>query len=328
MNKTPKISVIVPVYNVENYLCRCVDSIINQTFTDFEVLLIDDGSPDRSGEICDEYAQKDSRVKAFHKKNGGVSSARNLGISKANGKYIVFVDPDDLILPNTLGVLVLRSEESCADIVYGRAYKFSTSDYSDLKEIFPYPLSDLQNIHNGIDLYTQNVGIRGAVWGNVFKADFLRKNKLFFIESIANGEDSFFMANCYICNPVVLFLDIDYYLFYQREGSATHSWNENRLIACVNNLSYFINEINDTKEDIYKYMLNLQIYTTVSSIFCNLNYCFSNKLRIKLCRKIKMILNGHKVILGPINRDCFKIYVLNISINMFSILSRAVYYFR
>ena len=76
----PKISVIVPVYNVENYLPRCVDSILVQTFTDYELLLIDDGSPDNSGKICDEYAKKDNRIKAFHKKNGGVSSARNLGL--------------------------------------------------------------------------------------------------------------------------------------------------------------------------------------------------------------------------------------------------------
>ncbi len=81
----PKISVIVPVYKAEKYLHRCVDSILAQTFTDFEVLLIDDGSPDRSGDICDEYAKKDSRVRVFHKENGGVSSARQYGIDNAQG---------------------------------------------------------------------------------------------------------------------------------------------------------------------------------------------------------------------------------------------------
>ena len=81
----PKISVIVPVYNVEKYLCRCIDSILAQTFTDFELLLIDDGSKDSSGEICEEYAGKDARIRVFHKQNGGVSTARNLGIDKAQG---------------------------------------------------------------------------------------------------------------------------------------------------------------------------------------------------------------------------------------------------
>lgn len=98
MNETsPKISVIVPVYKAEFYLCRCVDSLLAQTFQNFEVLLVDDGSPDRSGEICDEYARKDSRVRVFHKKNGGVSSARNIGLDYARGEWICFVDSDDFL---------------------------------------------------------------------------------------------------------------------------------------------------------------------------------------------------------------------------------------
>lgn len=93
------ISIIVPVYNVRKYLHRCVDSILAQTYKNIEVLLIDDGSPDNSGEICDEYAEKDPRVRVFHKPNGGVSSARNLGLKEAKGQYIGFVDSDDYILP-------------------------------------------------------------------------------------------------------------------------------------------------------------------------------------------------------------------------------------
>lgn len=89
------ISVIVPVYNVENYLCKCVDSIINQTYNNLEIILVDDGSTDGSASICDEYVLKDSRVKVIHKENGGVSSARNIGIAEASGEYICFVDSDD-----------------------------------------------------------------------------------------------------------------------------------------------------------------------------------------------------------------------------------------
>ena len=89
------ISIIVPVYNVEKYLQRCIESILTQTETDFELLLIDDGSKDKSGLICDEYAQKDKRVNVIHKENGGVSSARNLGIEKANGEWMCFIDADD-----------------------------------------------------------------------------------------------------------------------------------------------------------------------------------------------------------------------------------------
>jgi glycosyltransferase involved in cell wall biosynthesis len=93
----PAISVIVPIYNVEKYLCKCLDSILAQTFTDYELLLIDDGSLDRSGQICDEYAIKDYRISVFHKENGGVSSARNLGLDNAKGKWIAFIDSDDWV---------------------------------------------------------------------------------------------------------------------------------------------------------------------------------------------------------------------------------------
>ena len=87
----PQISVIVPVYNVEKYLSRCIESILSQTFTDFELLLIDDGSTDRSGEICDEYAKKDARIRVFHKENSGVSAARNLGLDNAKGELVLLI---------------------------------------------------------------------------------------------------------------------------------------------------------------------------------------------------------------------------------------------
>lgn len=96
----PKVSVIVPVYKAENYLRRCVDSILAQTFTDWECILVDDGSPDGSGEICDEYAQKDARIRVIHKENGGVSSARNMALGKISAKWLTFVDSDDCLYPN------------------------------------------------------------------------------------------------------------------------------------------------------------------------------------------------------------------------------------
>lgn len=113
----PKISVICPVYKAEKYLHRCVDSILAQTFTDFELLLIDDGSPDRSGEICDEYAAKDSRVRVFHKENGGVSSARQCGIDNMTGEYSIHSDPDDWVEPTMLEELYKKAKEDNADMV-------------------------------------------------------------------------------------------------------------------------------------------------------------------------------------------------------------------
>ena len=106
-----KISVIVPVYNVENYLRRCVDSIINQTYKNLEIILVDDGSPDNCPVICDEYAQKDSRIKVIHKENGGLSSARNCGMDMATGEYIGFVDGDDWIESDMYKFLIENAEK-------------------------------------------------------------------------------------------------------------------------------------------------------------------------------------------------------------------------
>ena len=105
--KTPKVSVIVPVYKVEKYLPECIDSILAQTFTDFELILVDDGSPDNSGKICDDYAARDSRIRVFHKENGGVTSARRLGVENARGEWVMFVDGDDVLLALALEVLIL-----------------------------------------------------------------------------------------------------------------------------------------------------------------------------------------------------------------------------
>lgn len=112
----PQISVIVPVYNVEKYLHRCVDSILAQTFTDFELILVDDGSPDNCGAICDEYARKDARVRVIHQKNQGQAAARNRAVAEANGDWIHFVDSDDMIHPQMLEVLYSAAVENDANI--------------------------------------------------------------------------------------------------------------------------------------------------------------------------------------------------------------------
>lgn len=105
------ISIIIPVYNAEKTLSRCVNSILNQTFQDWELLLIDDGSTDRSGELCDEYASKDQRIKVFHKTNGGVSSARNIGLDYAKGEWITFIDSDDYIYDNIFDLIPSYNED-------------------------------------------------------------------------------------------------------------------------------------------------------------------------------------------------------------------------
>lgn len=114
----PAISVIVPVYKAENTIHRCVDSLLNQTLRDIEIILVDDGSPDNSGHVIDEYAKKDPRIKALHEQNSGVGTARNLGMSTATGEYIGFVDSDDWVLPHMYEILVSNSEKTRSDITF------------------------------------------------------------------------------------------------------------------------------------------------------------------------------------------------------------------
>ena len=126
----PLISVIVPIYNVEAYLPRCLDSIVNQTYQNLEIILVDDGSPDNCGAICDEYASRDSRIRVIRKENGGVSSARNAGLDVMQGEYLTFVDPDDWLSLDAVQVLYDRLVEDGSDMAIGR----HTDVYADGRE--------------------------------------------------------------------------------------------------------------------------------------------------------------------------------------------------
>ena len=142
---TPLVSVIMPVYNVEKYLDRCVKSILSQSFSDFELLLVDDGSPDRCGEMCDEYAKGDSRIKAFHKRNGGLS-ARNFGIEKALGEYLMFVDSDDYIHEQMLETLHRLITENDADLAVCSAMDvFEGKEVTQVREIREFTLNKTES---------------------------------------------------------------------------------------------------------------------------------------------------------------------------------------
>ena len=147
----PKISVIVPVYNAEKYLHRCVDSILTQTFTDFELLLINDGSKDKSGAICDEYAAKDSRVRVFHKENGGVSSARNLGLDNAKGEWITFVDSDDWIVSDMYEKMLQKLVKNNADLCLCDINMYWGDEVADL--VYEHCLSVVNEKDKDVEMF-------------------------------------------------------------------------------------------------------------------------------------------------------------------------------
>ena len=114
----PTVSIIVPIYKVEKYLPECIHSALSQTFSDFELILVDDGSPDNCGAICEEYARKDARIRVIHKENGGLSDARNAGLDMASGKYVYFLDSDDRISPDLLATVVPYLEQGCELVAF------------------------------------------------------------------------------------------------------------------------------------------------------------------------------------------------------------------
>lgn len=183
----PKISVIVPVYNTENYLHRCIDSILAQTFTDFELLLINDGSKDHSGKICDDYAEKDNRVRVFHKPNGGVSSARNMGLDNAQGEWISFVDSDDIVTNNALDII---GKDIDAELIVTSHIVNSDGKLSE------FGISDDKKKVCDSDRYTFireyiNTNVIKTPWAKYFKRRIIADQR--FDEAIACGEDFLFV---------------------------------------------------------------------------------------------------------------------------------------
>ena len=184
----PQISIIVPIYNSEKFLGACIDSILSQSFRDFELILVDDGSRDSSPHICDDYAQKDGRVKVIHKANGGVSAARNDGLDIAKGEYITFIDSDDWVERDYLSTL---SNYRDYDIVFF-SHRLIYEDGYTLKFKFEAKEGDKQNIWAIIASLRKNAvgsNFYGYTWNKMFRRDIIEKYKIRFIEGLRISED-------------------------------------------------------------------------------------------------------------------------------------------
>lgn len=209
----PEISIIVPVYKVEAYLKKCIDSILSQTFKDLEIILVDDGSPDECGKICDEYAEKDSRIRVIHKENGGLSSARNAGLDIAAGKYVGFVDSDDWIEPDMYEILYKITEENKAEIGVVTS-KIIYSDRISITGIHGLV------IHNKLEAMKEVI-VSGlydeVVWTKLFKKEVIGKER--FKTGIIYEDTDFTYRVIDKCSKVVS-LGKPLYNYVKRENSA------------------------------------------------------------------------------------------------------------
>lgn len=239
----PIFSVIVPVYKTEKYLDKCVTSILTQSFENLELILVDDGSPDNCPQLCDEYALRDKRVKVIHKENGGVSSARNVGIDAARGQFIWFVDSDDYIEEFALEKLYEEQNKEYADI-----YIFNVKNSN---ELFVGTIDDF------LRKYYFNYIVGFEPWNKLYRTSVIKNNRLYFDIQETIGEDLLFNLSYYkavysvSCEVQFYYIGQDYYAYVDRPGSAMNTASKGRIVQqmrifdkIVRMLSGTISEVN------------------------------------------------------------------------------------
>lgn len=250
------LSIVVPVYDVEQYLPRCIDSILKQSFTDFELILVNDGSPDNCPIICDEYAEKDSRIKVIHKKNAGVSDARNVGINKASGKYISFIDSDDFIIDTTYEKLLFKAEKNDLDIITGNQIKYYNENNQSPKGNRRSFANELMNGTSFLTKSYREKAMLHVVTNSIYRLDLIKANNLYFKKGIVH-EDNLWVPQVFLKAERVMYYDIDFYMHFQREGSITKSKDKTKNGIDLVNVCYELEEIyKDIPEEDIRDILN------------------------------------------------------------------------
>lgn len=249
MKKNPKISIIVPVYKAEKYLRNCINSILKQTFAEFEILLIDDGSPDGSGRICDEYALIDDRVKVFHKVNGGVSSARQCGLDNAIGEYIIHIDPDDWVEPNMLTELYQKVVEDTSDMVI---CDYLVENYNE--NTIKYIKQEPSRLDHTVVLKELFGHLHGSCCNKLVKKSCFDKFEVSFPLELSHCEDLYVNVLLLLNKIKIAYMPKAYYHYIIGN-------NENSLTTFYDKNTY--------KHDLYK-----------KEMFCNL---FKNHVLRKIC---------------------------------------------
>ena len=260
-------SVIVPVYNVEKYLNECVDSILSQTFTDYELILVNDGSKDNSGAICDEYAEKDNRVKVVHKENGGLSDARNAGNAIAQGEYVVYIDSDDYVDGNDFLENIYEKAKTGADIICYKFKKYFEDSQSFSKCDYAFP--DLQK-HNTlaerINYLVKTNSFYCSAWSKSIKFSLLKENNINFEKGLL-GEDQEWYYHVLLKAKFIDGIDKDYIVYRQRANSITTSWKMKNLTDCIYVVDKWQKQVSEAEiDDEYKNAL----LNSIGKLYCNL----------------------------------------------------------
>ena len=290
---TKTVSVIVPVYNVKKYLGKCIDSIINQTYKNLEIILVDDGSTDGSEVICDEYKQKDDRIIVIHKENGGLSDARNAGIDISTGDYIGFVDSDDYIDPDFYDILVNNIRKYDADI---SCCRYSNVWADDTKEQIGN--DGIINIYKGAEAlkeYLYGKTLDPFSWNKLYRAELLGNSKCLdvhfrFIKGILS-EDNPFCIELFKRTKIVVLLGVSKYNYLQaREGAITSSKISQKRIDAVHYWDKVRQDCHDNYPELEEYALRRQVLFYIGLY----NKIYNNRQHQAEARYIRSFVKEHK----------------------------------
>ena len=266
-----KISILVPVYNVEKYLGKCLDSILEQTFTEYEVICMDDGSTDSSGAILDEYALKDNRIKVVHKENSGYGKTMNQAMQLAQGKYIGIVESDDTIACDMFQILYDKMEEYDLDMVKSDFYLvWDNEDYTIRKEY--YRLTEDQRMYDRVldpNLELETYLVQKFTWNALYKRELLIKNQVKYQETPgASYQDNGFWFQTFYWAKRVMFLDIPLYN-YRQDNQGASSRDKKKVFAMKNEFDFirrFMKEKGDTREKLYQICFHLRMLAYLSTL--------------------------------------------------------------
>lgn len=291
---SPKVSIVVPVYKVEEYIDRCLDSLLNQTLKDIEIILVDDGSPDNCPKICDEYAQKDARVRVVHKQNEGLGYARNSGMEVAVGEYIAFVDSDDFVDIRMFEELYDVARGNDSDVVYCNIYK-----YYNEEKCFPLPaMTDrIVNFSHGDIVNNILKNMLGnepekrksrtyymSVWHGIYRNSLLKSSHIKFLsERLYLSEDIFFHLDFLPLCKVVTFIP-DYFCYYCfNPVSLTGSYRSDRVEKTINMCNCIRKIIKE--KGFYDVTWEKRIQRLLLGYFIfSLRSCFKNKIENNLAK--------------------------------------------
>lgn len=258
-----KVSIIIPIYNVEKYVCKTIDSVVNQTEKDIEIVLVDDGSTDRSGKICDEYAQKDKRINVIHKVNGGLSSARNAGIKIASSEYIMLLDGDDFLNSHAVSILNGIIMKYPSDIIQFHYQEVKETDtvYSDKVEEEIYQVQSLKELYD--NLYRIG-GEAASACTKVYRRDLLKENPFQNIQH----EDEMWCTQAFKENMVVTYIPNILYYYVMRENSIIHSKFNLKKLDVFKVIEERIKALEKNRLDKYIHFEYEKMFLNIISLYC------------------------------------------------------------